>query len=264
MNASDLRNHLPWSTCIAMTTKYEGVHDPRFSLALQTMLMAQHAQYSTVVVDGSDVFMRQLMAQMRINVFPENRSGIGNAWRQAIKQTLQSNGGSEGKIVVLMQPEKYDVIRLISQIVMPLIDGKAEIVIASRTEKSWDTYPIFQKVSERMANDIYRRSLGLDFDPMFGVLAFKARVAKYFLEYDADEFGFPDTYDSYHIPPVLASQDGIGVVGVPVDFEYPSSQRELEENNPAMRQNRIQQRSLMTDIYSQLGSVPFGELEHSL
>lgn len=136
--------------------------------------------------------------------------------------------------------EKPDIVRLIPQIVAPLEQGEADIVIPSRTEESWNSYPDFQIESEKAANAVYAEVVGRPFDPMLGPVAFTRAMLHYFAECNpAVRFGAPDTY-THHIAPLVAMAEGARVVSVFVDFHYPSVQKaeELATFNDVIREKR--------------------------
>jgi len=165
--------------------------------------------------------------------------------------------GDSDSIIVWIEPEKHDLVRSLPQLVQPIAEGDADIVILTRSKRSFvETYPAFQVESETQANEVYAEATGLSgFDPMSGPVAFRLSMAKYFVLNRPKKLGLEDTYIS-HYAPLLAMMDGHKVVPSPeIYFFYPREQREEETAlTEAMKTKRKWQLDTLSNAYRTLGA----------
>ena len=204
------------------------------------------AGYHVLVVDGSpDPAIGQAFTKIGANVHTQTAQVMGGSRRKLFRLAIEVNGSGQAGIFLWIEPEKVDLIRSIPKIVSLLERGGADIVIPSRTQESWESYPRFQVTSEQKANTVYLEVIGKPFDPMFGPVAFDRRVAEYFaLCNPAKQFGAVDGYIQ-HFAPLTAMKEGCKVVSVPVDFYYPLAQRIEEETG--FREEMKKKRELQLD-----------------
>lgn len=243
---------------IGTTTFYQSIHDLRFFFTLLTVTLARGNGYVTIVVDNSpDPNVALCLRQAGAFVFEQERAGMGSSRRQVILTCEFYSAERLGAepIILWLEPEKYDLIRFIPEIVKPITEGKAKIVYPSRTDASWATYPEYQIISEKAANAVYEQVTGRKIDVMFGPVAFSPSEVKWFFTYEAEKFGLSDRWDSHHIPPMQAIASGVKVETVPVDFIYPPEQKRIEENDEAMRAKREQQLSELSEAYRRVGEI---------
>lgn len=217
----------------------------RFHLACQLIGNAIGVGYDVVIVDGSpNPFFRQAFVKIGANVYTSVKQGMGNQRRKLFEIAINYYN-KQPVIFLWTEPEKVDLIRLIPKIVAPLERGEANIVIPSRTEKSWGSYPQFQIDSEQIANAVYLKVIGKPFDPMFGPVAFDTKTSAHFAICNpAEQFEAMDTYIQ-HFAPITAMALGHIVTSVPVDFFYPLSQRIEEESG--LRDEMIRKRQWQLD-----------------
>ena len=212
---------------ILTTTFYRSVEETRFHLACQLVGNAVAVGYGVIVVDGSpDQSIRKAFKRISADVHQQKKQGMGPSRRELFG--FASDSDAE---IFVWTEEKSDLIRLIPQIIAPIKSGEAKIVIPSRTERSWQSYPSFQITSEQEANVVYAEVTGKHFDPMFGPVAFHSSVVNYFANCNpAEQFGATDGYIQ-HFAPLQAMVEGREIASVPVEFFYPSAQKAEEESN---------------------------------
>ena len=133
-----------------------------------------------------------------------------------------------------------------------------DIVIPRRSEASWQTWPKFQRESEKNANKRYNEIFGTDnVDVMFGPVAFSMAVAGEFISCTPQTFGVDDTYIQHYAPIIARYRYGANVVRVvEVDMTYPPMQRSEEEGaqNNAMLEKRRWQAKSLTEAYQKLAA----------
>lgn len=232
---------------VLTTTFYKSSRETRFHLACQLIGNAVGVGYNVLVVDGSpDPAIGQALAKIGASVQAQTVPGMGNGRRQLFCLATGQRG-----FFLWVEPEKVDLIRSIPKIVVPLEHGEADIVIPSRTQRSWASYPEFQVASEQKANNAYSKVVGKPFDPMFGPVAFGSNVAEYFATCNpALQFGATDGYIQ-HFAPLVAMKEGRKIISVPVDFYYLPAQRVEEETGlrDEMQKKREWQLDQLADGY---------------
>lgn len=130
--------------------------------------------------------------------------------------------------VVWTEPEKKDLIKSISQIVMPIVVGEADIVLPRR--KSLLSYPSWQQPWEETGNKMCGKIFGKDFDFFFGPRALNKKALDCFIEYPTGET-VTDKWDGIFSPLLDAQAAGLRFAEVAVDFSYPAQQSQEEEND---------------------------------
>jgi len=240
-------------TVIATTTFYKDTDDIRFKLACQTIKKAQKSEYPIVIVDGSlNPSIAKKFSELSAIVFPETIKGMGPSRRlsffYALHHLLFTMSRGDG-IILWIEPEKDDVVRLIPEIIFQIECKQADISIMKRSEKSWQTYPRFQQDSEKKANAAYEKATGrIGHDPMSGPVAFLASVLQKYLFFNPSQYGIADTYIQHYIP-LFVPVDL--VASVEVDFMYPPAQKAAEEtaDNEEIRKKRNWQLSSLSKDY---------------
>ncbi|OGY47721.1 MAG: hypothetical protein A2840_01010 [Candidatus Buchananbacteria bacterium RIFCSPHIGHO2_01_FULL_47_11b] len=222
---------------LVTTTFYKNIEELRFQLVCRTIDQAVSAGYPIVVVDGSpDLRIAKKLSDTGAIVFPEILRGMAASRRQAIFCALNhcyfNLGDSQVETaIVWLEPEKYDIVRFIPQIVEPIQRGDAMVVIPKRSEQSWQTYPEFQQISEQQANAAYTAATGRHgFDPMFGPMAFRADELAMMLLWNPAVANVQSQYH-HHFWPLLISASEVS--SVEIDFCYPPEQKQAEEADAA-------------------------------
>ena len=213
-------------TTILTTTLYRSVEETRFHLACQMIGNAVAMNYNVVVFDASPSVIREAFQRIGADIHRSKNKGMGPERRELFKFARDL----DSEIFVWTEPEKIDLVRLVPKIIESIKNGEADIVIPSRTERSWQSYPNFQISSEQEANAVYAEIIGKNFDPMFGPVAFRGNMVDYFAYCNpTEQFGAADGYIQ-HFAPIEAMANDYEVISVPVDCFYPSVQKAEEES----------------------------------
>lgn len=251
----------PKQAVIAMPTFYkEGSRDPRFPFAIRTIEAARAAGYTICVVDGSPdpnvkAVFRSEQLDKGAHVFPDLHRGLGAAKRQTVYHAMEVARAIGAQFIAMIEPEKFDMIRLLDEWLAPLVSG-ADVSVADRSVESWKGYPLFQGGSEVHANNAFAVAIGLHLDIMFGPVAFRIATALDCFLNPAGYLGegVEDTYIQ-HFGTVVAHARGLKVVASPpLDFQYPPEQRAQEEGalDEEMRKKRTWQRDSLVKAYAAL------------
>lgn len=254
------------SVVVVTTTFYKSMEELRFRLACDMVKAAVAAGHKVVIVDASPIFhIAETLRGLGATVFPQLHKGMGPGRREAFFHAHEVAMKESIDFIMWTEPEKVDIIRWVEK----MIDGleNAEIVIPTRSEKAWQSWPSFQKQSEGAANSVYNEVFGTTgFDPMFGPVIFDRSLCQEFAfcYCDPEIFGrdatgaslVPDTYIQ-HYAPVLASLDRVRVCSVEVDMIYPPEQKVEEEGaaNEAMLEKRKMQLGTLTTAYRAIARV---------
>ncbi|MEY2664696.1 MAG: hypothetical protein RIT04_504 [Candidatus Parcubacteria bacterium] len=206
----------------------------RYKIALETIKNAVAAGYKIIVLDDSpdELNIPNDFKCLGAIVYKQTEKGFGNSRREIFLLSKKECDENGYKAVVWLEPEKDDIVRLIPQIVEPIIKGQADISIPFRTETSWRSYPAFQIQSEQAGNkelaELIHRS---DLDCYFGPIAYSKDAIKYVTTMKPIDIGEGKIVDNY-IPqyaPSLALRYGARIVSVPVDFIYNTKQKNEED-----------------------------------
>lgn len=222
--------------------------ETRFLLACEMIKNAIRAGHNVLIVDGSpNAYIREAFKELGANVTQQLSKGMGPSRRELFRD---ASDAYETPVYLWMEPEKVDLIRFIPQIVGPIFDGAADIVIPTRTNESFASYPDFQVASEQRSNDIFRVATGHDLDVLFGPVALSSGLLSLFEETDPFQmFGMPDGYIQQ--PAVMrAMAAGWKVTGVPVAFRYPEALRDDEmKADEEFRKKRDQQNADLSKAF---------------
>ncbi len=245
-------------TVIVTTTFYHNVDALRFRLACDLVKAAVADGHVVVVVDGSPIpEIAETLRHLGANVFPQLHKGMGPGRREAFFHAVEIGMKENITYFLWTEPEKVDLIRFVEEIVRPLDESDAHIVIPKRSETAWSSWPSFQRKSEDQANAVYNEAFGLEgFDPMFGPVAFNSVAMSHFVLCYCHPKDFngevPDTYIQ-HYAPLLAKveEPAIQITSVEIDMIYPTEQRAEEEGsaNEAMLEKRKMQLETLTTAY---------------
>jgi len=261
---------------VVTTTYYPDRTDIRFDLALELCRLAAHHKTHLFIVDGSpnhatvsDNFQKAGKGYVHaIEQKHKKYSGKGGALRQAIMEATlwikhnnnANHGGASGQwkdaAIVFTEPEKVDMMNHIHQIVAPLLEGKADVVVPTRQDELFhDTYPIEQYHSESFGNkhfDILSKQNegfrsdtgeGTALDWLFGPFAFRAELARKWMTYGGD------SWDAQMIPYVRGVRKrNWRIASVVVDFKHEEVMKGQEEGGKAWTEKRLLQLNLLFDL----------------
>lgn len=246
----------PKSIGIATATLYPDWHpgqtansisQVRGNIAINFVKEVKSAGYQIVVVDGgsSNEFKSEL-ADLGIQVQPEQQKGMSPGRRQALKDVSNL---PNVEVICWSEPEKVSFIRdCMSQSVIPILTGTADLVIPKRDEQSFSTYPDYQihfeEKTNRAWNNILRAHHLLhpdseDLDFCFGPRLFKNTplVRELFMKaFNFSQRGLaldriinPELWPDVSLLPIVSAlHKGLRVVSMTVPYRHPEEQTRTE------------------------------------
>jgi len=246
----------PDRVIVTTTTFYKdprGKDKVRFELACELAKKAFKAGHIVVIVDGSpDLGVEGALVDQGAHVFKQIEPGMGpsrrQVWQEAGKFVDSNIAG-----ILWTEPEKPDVIRSVPKMLSAMKKLNALVVILRRTEKTWETYPGFQRRTESIANLVYNNLFSnpnYQFDPMSGPVLIQPDALSRFVEFIPANWGLPDTYVQHYVPVLMRLRD-LNVVSVDVDFVYPLAQKAEEEAGLSleMQKKRLWQLEQLVEAY---------------
>mmetsp|Transcript_26000 Transcript_26000/g.55896 ORF Transcript_26000/g.55896 Transcript_26000/m.55896 type:complete len:278 (-) Transcript_26000:113-946(-) len=254
-------------TCVVTVTYYPNTSDIRFYLALQLCKLAAHHKIHLIIVDGSpdhaairDQF--QDGSDGHVHVFEqdvEHYSGKGGSLRQAIGKATEwfreNNVPVNDAAICFTEPEKVDLINHVRDIVEPILDGRAHVIVPTRNDDLFrETYPMEQYHSESFGNmhfnllarqvEGFQNQQGAEkLDWLFGPFAFNAKLASGWLNYKGI------SWDAQMVPYVRGVRNhDWRIMSVTVGFRHPKEMKEQEEGDPVWTTKRLTQLNLLFDL----------------
>lgn len=245
----------------------------RGDLALELLRKAVNFKYQIVVVDvtSSKSFRKELVSIESINLVKRNSSIKRSPSRRLAFKIASKLDGV--KVIIYTDPEKVSFIEFISDVVEPILENNAEIVIPKRESKLFETtYPDYQYSSEVEANRLYNELLRTndllptnipDLDLFFGPKAFKndPKILNLFIRksefpinkrYSKDLHFDPEDFSNIiFFPIVLALKKKLRVQSVEVKFAYPILQKKNEESSLKelfIEKRRVQKLSALIEL----------------
>ncbi len=244
----------------------------RGDLALEFVRKAKEKGYQVVVSDGqgSKSFRRELSQIPNIHIIKRTspKRSIGRIMTIKKAARLPDVG-----VIATSEPEKISFVdKCIPQVVLPILEEKADIVIPKRNDALFKkTYSDYQYESEIEGNELYNeelRSHGFisrgheDFDVFFGPRVFvnKPSVVSLFTRrytlqagylrlheyFDLDQYS-----NSLFFPVELALKKKLRVQSVEVPFQYPHLQKLNEEKGPKelfIEKRKSQRMGILIDL----------------
>jgi hypothetical protein len=241
---------------IATTTWYKKGQlngELRAGLAERTIKKVVDSGYKMVVVDGGseDWFLKSIEG-CGAYIYPQTAKGMGSGRREALLYAHNLNT----LLVGWMEPEKLDYVKEIIKTAEPIINEKADLVVADRRIKISEkyflpSYPTSQQNEELFGDDCWRELTGTDLDIWGGGRTWRRELSDYFLKYNGKELfyttddgrkvSYGDKWDPIIIPVLQAILDGKKVIGVKIDYMHPPEQTEIEEGNYEFTMKRLEQ-----------------------
>lgn len=235
----------------------------RQQLALELFDRANTAGVKIVVSDGgsNDSFIEATKAYTNITLVKQpGKSTMGSSRRFALNKALEDAKDNPEHIFFWLEPEKADLVdpETLAKLIQPIRSGEADIAVPSRIDTS--SLPRHQAWLEARANSRANNLLqGLDpsrpraesditLDLWFGPKVFNERAAKYFADYK----GQLDKWDAVIKPVLEASHDGLRILNVPIQFDYPYVQSQYEKDNAELKRKRLVQYS---SVLAELGDT---------
>ena len=231
----------------------------RGDLTLEAIKVAVEKGYQLAVVDGgSSAEFRKTLSVRGVRVIDQKEKGMSASRRQVFQEAAAFPGVDA---ICWTEPEKISMIENLGQAVKPILEGRADIVIPTRTAESYKTYPEQQVKSEQKANHLFSNVLrvtGLfpkdspDLDTFFGPRVFRNDPEiiqlfsrQYRLKEDSRLAAIvkPDSYlNSTFFPIMLALEKKLRVISIPIDYHHPQRQTDFERGNTEFEIKRVTQK----------------------
>lgn len=222
----------------------------RGDLALEFINKALSKNYQVVVVDGksSKDYQKHLSKiDGKLKIIKRKSVKSSPAKRQAF---ISSSALSNIKVIVACEPEKTSIIDSIPDLAIPILENRADIVVAKRNDKLFkQSFPDYMYYSEVEGNRLYNKQLKLhhllssqdeELDMFFGprifsntkkVLGlFTKNYLKYFKNIPKNQYFDPEIYsNTLYFPIVAALKEKLRVVSKEIPFIYPKLQKINED-----------------------------------
>lgn len=194
----------------------------RAECILKTIEEATTHGYPIVTIDGGSPkdFVQELR-RLGAQVFSQQEPGMGNARRQALRQAREL--APNGHAIIWMEPEKYTLIRELSDPVRTLTEGNYDLVMLRRN--SLDSYPPEQAMAYQLIALATKYLTGIDSDFGWGPTLMSAGAVEYYLSYESR---YGDLWDGIHCPKLQIIHDGLPWTILPVDYRHPPEQTAAE------------------------------------
>jgi len=247
----------PTNLLLTTCTAYRSTKDLRFTTACRTIEAAVRAGYPILVIDDSSYpSIRENFRARGAHIYRNHGKSYGASKRQSLYHAMESARLYGTDLIVAIEPEKTDLIHHMETLVQPF-DAKADVVVMTRSEKSFATYPDFQIASEQEANRAFESVVGLPLDIMVGPVGIRVSTALPHFLNPSSYLVSPHIEDTYiqHYGAIVAHAYGLRVVpSPPIDFIYPENQRREEEapENDAIRMKRQWQCASLIRAYAKL------------
>jgi len=169
-----------------------------------------------LVDDGSTDETLQIARELNLEVFVHNRNyGYGANQKTCYTEALKAGAD----IVVMVHPDyQYDP-RLVPQIVEPITNGEADVVLGSRLKQGsalQQGMPWWKYISNRFLTWVENRTFGLQLSEFHtGYRAFRKEVLET-VNYSIDSDGF--IFDQEIIAQVVAAKFRIAEIAVPTRY----------------------------------------------
>ena len=214
----------------------------RADLALQTIKEGLERNCGVFVIDGgsTDEFVQRAKG-LGARVYAQEGRGISLAQQQGIRRATNE---SNPDFYLLIEPEKAGLLgNYFDQIMAPILDDSADIVLVGRTDESMHTMTKMQRLTETKINSTLSGLLGLDADFCMAPRIWTNGVNNYFTNYTPTK-----NWDLFHGPVIDAKNDGKRIVPVRIPFEYPRSMIAQEEGIETYENKRINQLMEVVDF----------------
>lgn len=246
-------------------------HKIRGDLAIEFAKKVTEAGYYLVIADRNSpkTFVKELQAVMPIKIIRRKVDGSGKGKRLALNKAVKIPGVV---VIVFCEPEKVSVVTsCLEQMVTPILEGKADIVVPRRNDELFrSAYPRYMYESEIEANSIYNETLFSNnilpktmppLDWFFGPRAFRndkkiialcKRVYVFSGISILEKLYSPDIYSNVlYFSIVSALKRKLKVIDVEVPFRYPHLQKENEDvgaREVFITKRNLQRMSILIDL----------------
>ena len=236
------RREICENTAIATITFYRPNNESdtyRSHLAKDTIRKAADSGCKVIVADGgsSDELLRDFERYGATLISSPEDKNMGPRMRKAIKCAYDSGR----PINAWSEAEKEDYVLKIPYTAVPILEGRADMTVPKR--KSMQSYPTAQQLAEPVGNLCWKILTGTDLDLWFSPRTWRRDMSDYFLKYKG-EYG--DQWEANYIPVMYAAFDGKKILGVEIEYNHPSGQTDLEENDFTFDRKRLKQLNFLT------------------
>jgi len=109
-------------------------------------------------------------------------------WPQA--KTSITSAAKETEFVLYMEPDKQDFFSTyLSKMLQHKWDESTGVILASRSEKGFSTFPVFQQMTENTINQCCKEIIGKNIDYCYGPFLFNSRLMS-FMDSIKDDCGW--------------------------------------------------------------------------
>ena len=211
--------------------------DARVEVSYNAGLADYKAGYRLVALCEKQ--MQPTFVSMNASLIEPIGNGMGSGRRLVIETAWRSLAYNTKRGAILWREPEKDLSTHTKDLLSPILSGKADITILNR--HSLDNYPTFSKEWEVLGSKLCSDIIGVEADYYSGPRGLSLPAAYQFLLYPTVGLGQvqPDLHDSIFCPLLNCVQLGMKIQGVNIKFEYPTSQRDAEENDIQTIQKRM-------------------------
>ncbi|MFZ3077905.1 MAG: glycosyltransferase [Candidatus Aenigmatarchaeota archaeon] len=217
---------------IVATITWDGGISAEGGKIIKTMRELKKYGYDVITVDGgSSKETIEGMRESGAKIYRQKGKGIGSAMKESIRHAYDSGADA----IVYMESDKYSYPKEIEKTIGPVLGGKADLVVPSRSAKSFLTYPPFQILTESLINASISVILKNFADYTYGSRTFGRKVAPYFFESRYSDWGV------MYNPLKRLKQDGFKTKAVYVDVSFPKEDYRKEFASAKVWRYRLKQ-----------------------
>ena len=156
-------------------------------------------------------------------------------WPQA--KTSITSAAKETEFVLYMEPDKQDFFSTyLSKMLQHKWDESTGVILASRSEKGFSTFPVFQQMTENTINQCCKEIIGKNIDYCYGPFLFNSRLMS-FMDSIKDDCGWG--WRPYLF--AIAHRLSLNIHSYQDDFNCPPDQRIDNEAERIYRMKQLTQ-----------------------
>lgn len=250
----------------------------RGDLALECARKAAKLGYQMIVANGGSpkTFTKELSSISGILVVKRRGKKRSPGKRVGIRIASKLPGV---KVIVVSEAEKVSIVTdCIPQIVEPIINGSADVVVAKREQSLFKSaYPEYMYESEMEGNKIYNEVLMANnllspnlesLDMFFGPRAFRndQKIVSLFMKkyhiLSSEYFDSEEWSNTLYFPIILALKKRLRLKSVTVPFSYPEKQKKNEEASAKdvfIEKRRAQRMGLLIELLHFMNYIKEGK-----
>lgn len=219
-------------------------------LILNTLTKLSNKDISTIyATDGGSAepgFVDSLKKIKKLHLFQDKDGGLFNQVKRSLSDALKNNCQA---ILYLESNKEWFVEERLekflnrSQAIIKERGSNFGIIVAGRTDKSFQSFPEVQQKEEAKTNERLSALTGCDFDYCYGPRIISMELVQRVLEIDTDiGWGW------LCVPVVLASKLGRSIDQVELDLFCPKDEQIETEKDIKLRQAQREQHFLAIDL----------------